>query len=81
VVFNNVAQIESFAKVVPQIVRTEIISDLRSGIGTRFREIRLMNGREVTQKYELIDERPNERFESSATLVEPIGTQSSPRTQ
>ncbi len=48
VVFRTVADINRFAQVVPQIVRIEFLSDVRSGIGTRFRETRLMNGQEVS---------------------------------
>ena len=45
VVFSTVADISQFSQAVPHIVKVEFLSDVRSGLGTRFRETRLMKGR------------------------------------
>lgn len=60
-VFDTVAHIENFAKAVPQIVATEFLSDVTSGVGTRFRETRLMHGREATTELEVTEYAENER--------------------
>ena len=60
-VFDTVAHIDNFAKAVPHIVRTDVVSEVKSGVGTRFRETRLMNGREVTQELEVTEYEPNQR--------------------
>ncbi|MHC4136946.1 MAG: SRPBCC family protein [Planctomycetota bacterium] len=46
-VFATVAQIENYSKAVPQIVSVEFLSDVRSGVGTHFRETRLMGGKQT----------------------------------
>ena len=61
VVFRTVADINRFAQVVPQIVRIELLSDVRSGIGTRFRETRLMNGQEVSTELAVTEYVENNR--------------------
>lgn len=60
-VFSTVAHIENFAKAVPQIVATEFLTDVTSGVGTRFRETRLMHGRETTTVLEVTEYAENER--------------------
>ena len=60
-VFDTVAHIENFSKAVPQIVTAEVISDVQTGVGTRFRETRIMNGREVTQELEVTEYEPDQR--------------------
>ena len=47
-VFDTVAHIENFSKAIPDIVNVEFLSDVRSGVGTHFRETRLMRGKEVS---------------------------------
>ena len=47
-VFDTVAHIENYSKAVPHITKVELLSDTRSGVGTRFRETRLMGKREVS---------------------------------
>ena len=61
IVFRTVADINRFAQVVPQIVRIEFLSDVRSGIGTRFRETRLMNGQEVSTELAVTEYVENNR--------------------
>ena len=60
-VFDTVAHVENFAKAVPQIVATEFLSDVTSGVGTRFRETRLMRGREATTDLEVTEYAENDR--------------------
>jgi ribosome-associated toxin RatA of RatAB toxin-antitoxin module len=47
-VFKTVADIGQFSQAVPRIVKAEILSDVKSGVGTRFRETRVTNGKEST---------------------------------
>lgn len=61
-VFDTVANIENFKKAVPQIVRVEFLSDTRAGVGTRFRETRLMGKREATVELEVTECVPNDRI-------------------
>jgi len=60
-VFDTVARVENFAKAVPQIVGTEFLSDVKSGVGTRFRETRRMRGRETTTDLEVTEYMENAR--------------------
>lgn len=59
-VFDAVAHIERFQKVVPDIVRVEFVSEVRKGVGTRFRETRRMGSKEVTVELEVTDYVDNE---------------------
>ncbi len=61
-VFDTVSQITNFSKAIPQIVNVEILSDQKSGVGTRFKETRLMNGREATTELEVTEFVANERI-------------------
>jgi len=60
-VFDTVAHIENFSKAVPHIVNVEFLSDVRSGVGTRFRETRLMNERQASTELEVTEYVDNER--------------------
>ncbi len=52
-VFQTVAHIENFSRAIPDIVDVEFLSDQKSGKGTRFREKRLMKGREASTELEV----------------------------
>jgi len=54
-VFQTVSDINHYSKAVPHIVNVEILSDIKLGVGTRFRETRLMNGKEVTTELEVTE--------------------------
>ena len=41
-VFTTVAAIRNFSRAIPHIVAFEFLSDIKTGIGARFRETRLM---------------------------------------
>jgi uncharacterized protein YndB with AHSA1/START domain len=58
-VFKSVSDINVFADVLPHIVEIEILSDIKSGLGTRFRETRLMKGKEATTVLEITELEPN----------------------
>ena len=52
-VFECIAHIENFSEAVPHITKVEFITEQRRGAGTRFRETRLMKGREGTTELEV----------------------------
>ena len=68
VVFETVSDISNFSRAVPHIQRVEFLTDRKKGAGTRFRETRLMRGREATSELEITEFVENERvrFESDA---------------
>lgn len=61
-VFDTVAHIENFSKAVPHITNVEFLSDERRGVGTRFRETRVMRGREANTELEVTEYVENERI-------------------
>lgn len=61
-VFHTVADAGSFSEAIPHIVKVEVTSEVTSGVGTRFRETRLMNGREATTELEITEYVENERI-------------------
>ena len=60
-VFRTVAEIDNYSKAIPHIVNVEFLSDVRSGVGSRFRETRLMMGREASTVLEVTEYTENER--------------------
>lgn len=54
-VFEVVSDIRRYSKAIPHIVRTELLTDGEVGVGTRFRETRLMRGREATMEMEVVE--------------------------
>ena len=54
-VFKTVSEIENFSKAIPHIMRAEFLSENKSGIGARFRETRLMRGKEVSTELEVTE--------------------------
>ncbi len=61
-VFDTVADIRQFSKAIPHIIKVEFLSEVQSGIGTRFRETRLMNGKETSTELEVSEYVKNERI-------------------
>lgn len=61
VVFRTVADIREFSKALPHVVKWEFLSDVQSGVGTRFRETRLMKGKEATTELEVTEHVENDR--------------------
>lgn len=62
VVFKTVAEINEFSRAIQHIVKVEILSEVQFGVGTRFRETRLMKGREATTELEVTEYRRNDRI-------------------
>lgn len=60
-VFRTVSEIENYSKAIPHIVDVEFLSDVRSGVGSRFRETRLMMGREASTILEVTEYVENDR--------------------
>ena len=60
-VFAAIADVRQFSRAVENIERVEFVSDTRAGLGTRFRETRLMRGREATVELEITEFAPPER--------------------
>ena len=83
-VFGAVAHIDEFSKAVPGIVKVEFLSDRRAGKGARFRETRLVRGRESTVDLEVTEYEPDSRVRfvsdthgtvwDTVFTVEPEGT-------
>ena len=61
VVFRTVAHVEQLSQAVPGILRVEFLSEVKSGVGARFRETRMMMGREATTELEVTEYVENER--------------------
>lgn len=61
VVFRTVAHIDEFAKAIPHIVNVEYLSNVKTGVGARFRETRRMKSREVATELEVTEYRVNDR--------------------
>ena len=61
-VFDTIAHIESFSKALPNIVSVEFLSEQRKGVGTRFRETRLMGKRKASTELEVTEYVENERI-------------------
>ena len=66
-VFETGADERRFSQALPHIVKVEFLSDVKVGIGTRFRETRLMNGKETTTELEVAEFVENERVRLVAT--------------
>ena len=60
VVFKAVSEVGNLPNTVPDIVKVEFLSDVKSGVGTRFRETRLMNGKESMTELEVTEFIDNE---------------------
>ena len=61
-VFDTVAHIEQFSQAIPHITKVEMLSDITRGVGARFQETRLMNGREATTELEVTEYVENDRI-------------------
>lgn len=59
-VFHTLADIRNFSNAVPGITNVEFLSEQQFGVGTRFRETRVMNGREAATELEVTELVENE---------------------
>lgn len=58
-VFKTVSEINNFRKAIPHIIDVEFVTEQQSGVGTRFKETREMNGRKATTELEVTELEPN----------------------
>ena len=61
VVFATVSDITNFSRAVPHIEHVEFLSEVKTGVGARFRETRLMGKRKATTVLEVTEYVDNER--------------------
>ena len=61
-VFETIADIRNFKKAIPHIIDIEFLGEKRKGLGTRFRETRMIKGRRSTTQLEVTEYRPNDRI-------------------
>lgn len=61
-VFRTIADISNYSEVIPQIVGFEMVSGDKPAVGTRFRETRLMKGKEMTTELEITEYLENDRI-------------------
>ena len=60
-VFDIVAHIENFQKALPHITNVEFLTPTHTGVGSRFRETRIMRGRQATTELEVTEYIRDER--------------------
>ena len=60
-VFAAVSDVRNFSEAVPHIVKVEFLTDQKTGVGTRFRETRLMGGKEASTELEVTEYVENDR--------------------
>jgi uncharacterized protein YndB with AHSA1/START domain len=60
-VFQTISDVRNFRDAVPHITHVAFLTDQQVGAGTRFRETRLMNGREHTVEIEVAEYIDNDR--------------------
>lgn len=61
-VFEVFSDIEHAAERIQAITRVEILSEVREGKGTKWRETRKIYGKEATEEMEITDFQPNKRY-------------------
>lgn len=64
--FEAVSNAEVFCRALPHVVRTEYLSEHKSGVGTRFRETRLVRGKSATTELEVTEYVENQRVRAVA---------------
>lgn len=68
-VFETVSDISNFRKAIPHITEVEFLTEQHVGVGTRFRETRLMKGRKASTELEVTEYVPADRVR----LVSDVG--------
>ena len=75
-VFKAISDIRHFSKAIPHIAKIEYLTEQQSGVGTRFRETRLMNGKVASTELEVTEFVENERIrlvaDSDGTLWDSV---------
>ena len=59
-VFHTIANIENFSQAVPEIKRIEFLTEQKTGKGCRFRETRVMHGKEATTELTITEFEENQ---------------------
>jgi hypothetical protein len=77
VVFDTVADPARFAEAISGVTKLEFLSSTKSGAGTRFRQSRLMNGKEMTLDFDIAEYVPNQRVRIVNEVTEQDGIRSS----
>lgn len=54
-VFQTISIPENYCNAIPDVKKIEIISDIKKGVGTKFRETRKMNGKDVVTTLEVVE--------------------------
>lgn len=62
-VFDVISKAENYSTAVTHITHIEFLSEQKSGVGTRFKETRLIKGREATSTLEVTELVENERIQ------------------
>jgi hypothetical protein len=55
-VFQTISRPEKFSEAIPDILNIEIVSPQKYGVGTRFRETRMMNGKQAVAEMEVAEQ-------------------------
>ena len=61
-VFEVLADPDRFAQAISGVTQLEVLSGMRSGVGTRYRQSRTMNGKESVMEFEVTEHVKNERL-------------------
>jgi len=61
-VFRTISDVRNFRQAVPHITKIDFLTDQQVGVGTRFLETRLMQGREQTVELEVAEYVENDRI-------------------
>ncbi|MYL34846.1 hypothetical protein GLW08_15700 [Pontibacillus yanchengensis] len=67
-VFTFLTSFDNATTIMPNVVKNEILSEGPFGVGTRFRETRLIRGREASSEIEVIEYEPSEKFSVRSEL-------------
>lgn len=62
VIFRALSDVALLPRVIPEVVKTELLSATKTGVGTRFRETRMTNGREMETVLEVTEFVQDERI-------------------
>lgn len=65
-VFKSISEISHLPQTVPEIEKVEFLSETKSGIGTCFRETRIINGKESITDLEVTEYKKNEHIRMKA---------------
>ena len=67
-VFTFLTSFDNATTIMPNVVKNEILTEGPFGVGTRFKETRLIRGREASSEIEVTEYEPNEKFSVRSEL-------------